>query len=109
MHAIAVTIENYEQEVVQSPVPVLVDFWAPWCVHCRRLAPALDRLAAQWEGKIKVVKIDVDESPALAEPHGLELIPTLFLVQQGSFGEEHIVAPSSQAQLSAWVQAQLEG
>jgi thioredoxin 1 len=74
---VSVTAQSFEQEVVQSTIPVVLDFWAPWCGPCRVIGPILDELAAKWAGQVKVVKLNVDEEPALAELFQVRGIPTL--------------------------------
>ena len=74
---ISVTTDKFEQEVVDSDIPVVVDFWAPWCGPCRAVGPILDQLAEKWAGKVKVVKLNVDEEPAIAQAFLVRSIPTL--------------------------------
>jgi thioredoxin 1 len=78
---------SFEDEVVKSEVPVLVDFTATWCGPCRTIAPFLDQLADEYEGRVKVVKVDIDESPATAQKyaqqHGFRGVPTLFIIKGG--------------------------
>ena len=74
---ISVTTDRFEQEVVNSDIPVVVDFWAPWCGPCRAVGPILDQLADKWAGKVKVVKLNVDEEPAIAQAFQVRSIPTL--------------------------------
>lgn len=74
---ISVTTETFDAEVVEAGIPVVVDFWAPWCGPCRVIGPVLDELAAKWAGKVKVVKLNVDEEPALAEAFQVRGIPTV--------------------------------
>jgi thioredoxin 1 len=82
--AVAVTDSSFEQDVVQSDVPVLVDFWAPWCGPCRMVAPVVDEIAEQYAGKIKVVKLNTDENPGVASQYGIRSIPTLMIFKGGS-------------------------
>jgi thioredoxin 1 len=81
--AVAVTDSSFEQDVLGSEVPVLVDFWAPWCGPCRMVAPVVDEIAEQYDGKIKVVKLNTDENPGVASQYGIRSIPTLMLFKGG--------------------------
>ncbi len=74
---------NFATEVTNSAEPVLVDFWAPWCGPCKMLAPVLDELAGEYAGKVKIAKLDIDESRDLAIEHGVQSIPTLALFKGG--------------------------
>jgi len=78
-----VTDATFEQEVMRSPIPVIVDFWAPWCGPCKMVAPVLDKMAAEWAGKVKVAKVNVDENPQLSMKYGIQAIPTMFVVKNG--------------------------
>ena len=82
-NALAVTSANFATEVLQSPFPVLVDFWAAWCGPCRAVAPTVEALASEYAGKLKVVKLDVDESGDVAGQFGVQSIPTLILFKGG--------------------------
>ncbi len=82
-NATAVKTADFEKEVLQSEVPVLVDFWAPWCPPCRAIAPTLDVVAAEFDGKAKIVKVDVDDEPEVAARYGVSSIPALLLFKGG--------------------------
>lgn len=79
----AITSENFEQEVMKSDIPVLIDFWAPWCGPCRMVSPIVDELSDELKGKIKVVKINTDEEPELAAAFNVMSIPTLAVIREG--------------------------
>ena len=78
-----VTDASFQQEVLSSPLPVLVDFWAEWCAPCRMIGPLVDQLADDYAGRLKVVKVDVDENPAIASDYRVRSVPTLMVFRDG--------------------------
>jgi|SRR5262245_39433066 len=92
--------ENWQQEVVSSTVPVLVDFWAPWCGPCRALSPIVDRLAEQFAGKVKVGKVNVDEQGDLAAQYGINSIPRLLVFKGSSTPVQSVTGLRGEAELA---------
>ncbi len=103
---ISVNTETFRNMIANNEQPVLVDFWAPWCVYCRRIAPALGKIAEQYRGSLVVAQVNIDEEPALARQEQIEVIPTLILYRNGqALGS--IVAPESKAGIEAFIQETL--
>ena len=96
--AAAVNDSNFEAEVVKSAVPVLVDFWAEWCNPCKMISPMIDKMAKEYEGKMKVLKMDVDSNSNVPSTLGIRSIPTLVFYKNGVMAEQ-IVGVVSEAQL----------
>ena len=92
MTAIEITSENFEQEVLKSDVPVVVDFWAPWCGPCRMVAPVVEEIANEYQGKLKVVKLNTDENQNTAIMYGIRSIPTLGIFNNGQVRDSIIGA-----------------
>lgn len=96
----ALTEANFPAEVLKSSTPVLVDFWAEWCGPCKMIAPILDELAEEYQGRVKIVKVNIDEQQALAAQYGIRAIPTLLLFNQGQVADQ-IVGLRSKRDLKA--------
>ncbi|MBC6906046.1 thioredoxin [Saccharophagus sp. K07] len=101
-----VTDETFEQEVLKSDLPVLVDFWAPWCGPCKMIAPVLEEMSGVYEGKLKIVKVDVDVNRNAPSTYNVRGIPTLILFKQGK-AESTKVGALSRTQLTAFIDSSL--
>ncbi|HZV35519.1 MAG TPA: thioredoxin TrxA [Verrucomicrobiae bacterium] len=97
---ITLTNDNFESEVLKSPTPVLVDFWAEWCGPCKMIAPILDELADEYTGRLTIAKVNIDDHQNLASEYGVRAIPTLLLFQNGQVAEQ-IVGLRSKRDLKA--------
>jgi thioredoxin 1 len=101
-----VTDDDFETEVLQSSAPVLVDYWAEWCGPCKMIAPILDEIAEEYDGRLKVAKLNIDENPATPPRYGIRGIPTLMLFKSGDV-EATKVGALSKSQLTAFLDQHL--
>lgn len=99
----AVSDATFEAEVLNSSEPVLVDFFAEWCGPCKAMAPALDLVAKEMEGKVKVVKLDVDQNPKVTGTYGIRAMPTLILFKDGKVAAQHTGAIVQKKKLEDWI------
>ena len=105
-HILHVSDSAFDQEVLQSPVPVLVDYWAEWCGPCKMIAPILDEVAREYAGRIKVAKLNIDENQATPPKYGIRGIPTLMLFKNGNV-EATKVGALSKSQLTAFIDSNI--
>ena len=103
---IHVTDDQFEEKVLQSKIPVLVDFWAEWCGPCKALGPILENVALEFEGKVAVKKINIDENPESPANFGIRSIPTIIMFKNGTVADTKI-GLSSEADLKNWINSHL--
>ena len=106
MHALEVTDSNFDTEVIKSDKPVLVDFWAVWCGPCKQIAPMVEELVGEYDGKIKIGKMDIDNNPEVAMKFGIRSIPTLLIFKDGKVVDQ-IVGAVPKGHITEKLNAQL--
>ncbi|MCC0010967.1 MAG: thioredoxin [Hyphomicrobiaceae bacterium] len=99
----AVSDKTFEEEVLNSSEPVVVDFFAEWCGPCKAMAPALDQVAEEMKGKVKIVKLDVDQNPQVTSRYGIRAMPTLMIFQGGQVAASHAGALVQKKRLEDWI------
>jgi thioredoxin 1 len=99
-----VTDASFDADVLKSSEPVVVDFWAEWCGPCKMIGPSLEEISAEMAGKVKIVKMNVDENPATAAKFGIRSIPTLMMFKDGTLASQKVGA-SPKSELSKWISA----
>ena len=102
MATVTIDNSNFQSDVLQAAEPVVVDFWAEWCGPCKMIAPALEEISAELDGKVKIAKVNIDENPELAAQFGVRSIPTLMLFKNGELADTKVGAAPKTA-LSAWI------
>ena len=97
---------NFDNDVLKSSVPVLVDYWAEWCGPCKMIAPILDEIAGDYQGKLKIAKVNVDENQQITQKYGIRSIPTLMIFKDGNVQAQKVGA-MSKSQLAAFIETNL--
>ncbi|MDP3609894.1 MAG: thioredoxin TrxA [Methylophilus sp.] len=105
-HIIHLSDEGFEQEVLQSPIPVLVDYWAEWCGPCKMIAPILDDISKEYAGRLKIAKLNIDDNQQTPPKYGIRGIPTLMLFKNGNV-EATKVGALSKSQLTAFIDSNI--
>jgi len=105
-HIVYTSDANFENDVLKSSVPVLVDYWAEWCGPCKMIAPILDEIAGDYQGKLKIAKVNVDENQQVTQKYGIRSIPTLMMFKDGNVQAQKVGA-MSKSQLAAFIETNL--
>lgn len=103
MATVAATDASFESDVLKSDIPVIVDFWAEWCGPCKQIGPSLEELSAEYEGKVKIVKVNIDENPSSPAQFGVRSIPALFMVKDGEVVSSKVGAAPKSA-IAGWIE-----
>jgi len=103
-----VTDANFEAEVIKSREPVVVDFFAEWCGPCKAMAPALDQVSQEMAGKVKVVKIDVDQNPEITQKYRIQAMPTLMVFKDGKVAAQQVGALVQKKKLEDWIKSSIQ-
>jgi thioredoxin 1 len=98
-----VSDQDFATEVLKSSEPVVVDFYAEWCGPCKAMAPALEQVATEMQGKVKVVKVDVDQNPGITQQFRIQAMPTLMVFKDGKVANQHVGALVQKSKLEAWI------
>lgn len=104
MATVKINNSNFESDVLKSSEPVVVDFWAEWCGPCKMIAPALEEIATELAGQVKIAKVNIDENPELAAQYGVRSIPTLLLFKNGEIAA-NMVGAAPKGRLADWIKA----
>ncbi|MFY0613867.1 MAG: thioredoxin [Hyphomicrobiaceae bacterium] len=104
-----VSDQSFDEEVLKSSEPVLVDFHAEWCGPCKAMAPALEEVSQEMAGKVKVVKVDVDANPEITTKYQIQAMPTLIMIKDGEVAGRHTGALVQKSKLEAWINSTVEG
>lgn len=102
MATVTVNNGNFQSDVLGAETPVVVDFWAEWCGPCKMIAPALEELSGEFDGKVKIAKINIDENPDIAAQYGVRSIPTLYMFKDGEVVDQ-MVGAAPKGKLSDWM------